>query len=127
MKQGSQSGADVLPKYNFDLGVNDEMMEHDRGGWTTSVAMITGGEAHEWDAFGGLEVGNQYSMDPMGEQRTEATFNSGEYGPQPFGSLNSSGASGAAGKQEGGAVVSAQGGRTMQGAPQTYTKYSKRS
>lgn len=127
MKQGSQSGADVLPKYNWGLGMNDEMMDHDRGGFTTSTEMLTGGVAMEWDCYSNLEVGSPYSMDPMGEERQNATFNTGEYGPQPSGSFGSSGAEGAAGKQEGGAVVSAQGGRTMQSAPQTYTKYSKRS
>ena len=125
MKQGMQSGASVLPKYNWDLGVNEEMMERDRGGFTTDVAMLTGGVAHEWDAFGGLEVGNQYDMDPMGEERTETTFNSGEYGPQALGSIGGA-SEGAAGSQPG-PVVKLQGGKSMNTAPQNYTMYSKRS
>lgn len=127
MKQGSQSGADVLPKYNWGLGMNDEMMDHDRGGFTTSTEMLTGGVSHEWYCFGGLEVGNPYDLDPMGEERTDATFNKSESGPYALGGMGSMASEGSAGKQEGGAVVSGQGGRTMQSAPQTYTKYSKRS
>lgn len=124
-KQGMQSGADVLPKYNWDLGVNDEMMASDRGGWVTSTEMLTGGVAHDWYCFGGLEVGNQYDLDPMGEERTETTFNSAEDGPQALGSIGMLGAGGAPGSQEG-ALVKTEGGKTMREGPQTYTRYGKR-
>lgn len=125
LKQGMQSGADVLPKYNWDLGVNDEVMDSDRGGFVTSVEMITGGQAYDWDCFGGLEVGNQYDMDPMGEERDMTTFNSGEMGPQALGNVGMMAAGGSVGKQAG-AVVKEVGGKTMREEPQTYTRYSKR-
>jgi hypothetical protein len=123
LKQGMQSGADVLPKYNWGLGMNEEMMDGDRGGWVTSTEMITGGQACEWDAFGGLEVGNQYDMDPMGEERTETTFNSGEYGPQALGSVGGA-SGGSAGKQPG--PIASDGGKTFNTAPQNYSRSSKR-
>ena len=124
-KQGSMSGADVLPKYNWDLGVNEEVMDSDRGGFVTSVNMITGGQAYDWDCFGGLEVGNQYDMDPMGEERTETTFNSSADGPEAMGSVGMLGAQGGAGKQSG-AVATIGGGKTVREEPQTYTRYGKR-
>jgi hypothetical protein len=124
-KQGSMSGADVLPKYNWDLGVNEDVMDSDRGGWVTSVEMLTGGQAYDWYCFGGLEVGNQYDMDPMGEERTETTFNSSDDGPQALGHVGMMAAGGGAGKQAG-AVATDVGGKTRREEPQTYTRYGKR-
>lgn len=125
-KQGSMSGADVLPKYNWGLGMNDEMMESDRGGWVTSVEMVTGGQAFDWYCFGGLEVGNPYDMDPMGEVRDNKTFEGGD-GPQALGPSSMMGSQGGAGSQEGGSVMEVGGGKTMRSAPQTYTKFSNRA
>lgn len=124
-KQGSMSGADVLPKYNWGLGMNDEMMESDRGGFVTSVEMVTGGQAFDWYCFGGLEVGNPYDMDPMGEVRDNQTFSGGD-GPQALGSIGGA-STGSAGSQDGGGVVDMGGGKTARQAPQTYTKFSNRS
>jgi len=125
LKQGVQSGADVLPSYNWGLGMNEEVMDSDRGGWVTSVEMLTGGVAHDWYCFGGLEVGNQYDMDPMGEERDMTTFNGSDDGPQALGNVGMMAAGGGAGKQAG-AVVKEVGGKTMREEPQTYTRYSKR-
>ena len=125
-KQGMQSGADVLPKYNWGLGMNEEVMDSDRGGWVTSTEMVTGGVAHDWYCFGGLEVGNQYDLDPMGEERTETTFNSSPEGPEALGNVGMMAAAGDAGEQAG-AVVREVGGKTVRQEPQTYTRYNRRS
>ena len=82
-----KSGKDYLPTYNWSVGMNDDVAYQDRAGWQTSVEMLTGGSPAEWDAYGGLEVGNQYDMDPMGEERDMTTFNDGAMGPQAHGHI----------------------------------------
>src|SRR5260370_31535168 len=76
-KFGLQSGTSYLPKYNWEMGMNDDLAYEDRAGWQTSVAMLTGGVPMDWDDLGALEVGNQYDHDPMGEERSMATFSEG--------------------------------------------------
>lgn len=82
-----KSGTDYLPRYNWEIGMNDDVAYSDRAGWTTSVEMLTGGRPENWEAFGGLEVGNQYDLDPMGEQRTMSTFSNDAEGPAVSGHI----------------------------------------
>ena len=76
-KFGLKDGTEYLPKYNWETGMNDDLAYADRAGWQTSVAMLTGGQPMDWDDLGALEVGNQYDHDPMGEDRSMATFSEG--------------------------------------------------
>jgi len=73
-KFGLKDGTEYLHKYNWETGMNDDLAYSDRAGWQTSVAMLTGGQPMDWDELGALEVGNQYDLDPMGEDRGKTTF-----------------------------------------------------
>jgi hypothetical protein len=86
-KFGLQDGTSYLPKYNWGIGMNDDVAYNDRSGYTTSVEMVTGGQAADWYCFGGLEVGNQYDLDPMGEERQKTTFEESDEGPEAMGHI----------------------------------------
>jgi hypothetical protein len=77
-KFGLQAGTDYIVKYNWGYGMNDDVAYNDRSGFTTSVEMVTGGVAEDFAVFGSLEVGNQYDLDPMGEERSKTTFSEGD-------------------------------------------------
>jgi len=112
-----QAGTDYLPTYNLEPGMNDELAYSDRAGWTTSVEMLTGGATMNWDELGGPEVGNQYDLDVMGEDRSMTTFSSGI--PMAKGRIGEMSAAGAPGMQP--TVSTTPGGKKVDlSAPQTY-------
>jgi hypothetical protein len=119
-KYGMKDGTEYLPKYNWEIGMNDELQNADRAGWQTSVEMLTGGKPMEWDDLGGLEVGpTSYEHDPMGEDRTMMTFSSGE--PRAVGKIGMMEMESSAPMQEGATRTS--GGKSVNlSTPQTYNK-----
>jgi hypothetical protein len=113
-----KAGTDYLPSYNWEIGMNDDLAYADRAGWETSVEMLTGGSAHDWDVFGGLEVGNQYDLDPMGEERAMTTFSKDD--PKAKGHIGAAAAEGGAGMQDNANYVTTTGGKKMATGPQNY-------
>jgi len=113
-----KSGVDYLPDYNWEIGMNDDLAYSDRAGWTTSVEMLTTGSAHEWDMFGGLEVGNQYDLDAMGEERQHTTFSQGD--PKAAGHIGGASMEAGAGMQDNANYVTTTGGKKMATGPQNY-------
>lgn len=98
-------------------GMDDTQAQVDRGGWSTTVAMVTGTQptVHFCDGAG-QEVGNQYDYDPMGEEYSAVTFGKNEpdypgssAGPAPNASMPE--------KSSGGGTVATR--------PQTMTTYGK--
>ncbi len=114
-----KSGTEYLPAYNWEPGMNDDVMLSDRAGYTTSVEMLTGGAPHEWDMFGGPEVGNQYDLDPMGEERGMTTFSMDD--PKANGHIGMMAAEGGA-SRDGGSPAMTVGGKSTDLAPQTYNR-----
>jgi hypothetical protein len=113
-----KSGTEYLPKYNWELGMNDDLAYSDRAGWTTSTEMLCGGVGMEWDDLGALEVGNQYDLDPMSEERGKTTFSDGV--PTAMGHIGIMAAEGAPGMQMTERTV---GGKNVDlSSPQTYNK-----
>jgi hypothetical protein len=112
-----KSGAEYLPAYNHEIGMNDDVAMSDRAGWTTSTEMLCGGRGEEYDMFGGLEVGNQYDLDVMGEDRSMTTFSSGT--PEMKGKVGMMGMAGAPGMQS---TQRTSGGKNVDlESPQTYS------
>ncbi len=111
-----KDGTSYLPKYNWELGMNDDLAYSDRAGFTTSVEMLCGGKGMEWDDLGSLEVGNQYDLDPMSEERSKTTFSDGV--PMAMGHIGLMAAEGAPGMQM---TESTVGGKSVNlKDPQTY-------
>lgn len=113
-----KSGVDYLPDYNWEIGMNDDLAYADRAGWETSVEMITGGSPHDWDMFGGLEVGGNYELDPMGEDRHMATFSQGD--PKAMGRIGMASAEVGAGMQDNASYMTTTGGKKIAMGPQNY-------
>lgn len=115
-----QDGTDYLPKYNHELGMNDELQYADRAGWQTSVEMVTGGKPMDWDDLGSLEVApDSYELDPMGENREMMTFSTGV--PRATGKIGMMGMEASAPMQDGASMTS--GGKKVNlSNPQTYNK-----
>ena len=113
-----KAGTDYLPGYNWEIGMNDDLAYSDRAGWTTSVEMLTTGSPRDWDMFGGLEVGNNYDLDPMGEERHLATFSPSD--PKAMGMIGKAGMEGGAGMQDNASYVTTTGGKKMAEGPQNY-------
>lgn len=114
MKDGTQ----YLPKYNWEMGMNDDLCYEDRAGWETSMEMLTGGVAHEMFDYGSLEVGGQYELDPMGEERSHTTFSQGD--PRAMGHIGMAAMEGGAGMQDGADYMTTTGGKRVAMAPQNY-------
>lgn len=116
-----QSGVDYLERYDWEIGMNDDLAYSDRAGWTTSVEMVTTGSAQEWSAFGGLEVGNNYDLDAMGETRKKATFSDAE--PTADGDhIGMVSAEVGAGMQDNASYVMTTGGKKMALGAQNYNR-----
>lgn len=115
-KFGLKDGTEYLPRYNWGLGMNDDLAYADRAGWQTSVAMLTGGQPMDWDDLGALEVGNQYDLDPMGEDRGMTTFSDDV--PRAMGHVGMMTAEGGAPMQAADTEVSGK--RVNLSTPQTY-------
>ena len=114
-----KSGVDYLPHYNWEIGMNDDLAYSDRAGWTTSVEMVTTGVPMEWFAFGGLEVGNQYDLDAMGETRKKTTFADND--PEADGDhIGMASLEVGAGMQDNAHYVTTTGGKKMAEGPQNY-------
>jgi len=64
------------------VGMNEEEMKKDRSGYSTTVAMVTGGEFDEALADIGAEVGNPYDSDELGEDYTNLTYDNGGKGTE---------------------------------------------
>lgn len=117
-KFGLLDGTSYLPKYNWSTGMNDELAYSDRAGWQTSIAMLTGGQPMDWDELGALEVGNQYDLDPMGEERGKTTFSDDV--PRAMGHIGMMTTESGGGMQE--TDVTVGGKRVNLSTPQTYNK-----
>jgi hypothetical protein len=52
-------------------GMDEAQAQMDRQGFRTSVEMITGGVRKMVGEGTGPEVGNQYDVDPLGEERDD--------------------------------------------------------
>ena len=119
-KFGMKDGSEYLPKYNWEIGMNDDLAYSDRAGWQTSTEMLTGGKPMDWLELSGLEVGpDPYENDPMGEDRTMMTFSTGV--PNATGKIGLMGAEGGASMQAGASTTS--GGKSVNlSTPQTYNK-----
>lgn len=118
-KFGLKDGTDYLEHYNWEPGMNDDLAYADRAGWQTSVAMLTGGCSEEYDLFGGPEVGNQYDLDPMGEERGMTTFSRDT--PEAMDHIGMAGEEHGDGMQEG-EVTTTGGKRVNLTSPQTYNR-----
>ena len=111
-----QSGKNYLPSYNWEIGMNDDVAYSDRSGYSTSVEAALSGIAADWDDMGGLEVGNQYDLDPMSEERSDTTFSQGV--PRAKGKIGMMGVEGGASMQ---ATQRTVGGKSVDlETPQTY-------
>lgn len=111
-----KAGTDYLPSYNLEPGMNDELAYSDRAGWTTSTEMLCGGVSMGWGELGGLEVGPQYDLDVMGEERSMTTFSSSE--PKAKGMIGEMATAGAPGMQS---TQRTLGGKSVDlSEPQTY-------
>jgi len=119
-KFGMKSGTEYLPKYNWSPGMNDELQYSDRAGYTTSMEMLTGGVPEDWDMFSGPEVGNQYDLDPMSEERSMTTFSQTD--PMAKGMIGMMATEGAP-MQEGETRLEGPGGKKVNlSSPQTYNR-----
>ena len=56
---------------------NAAQAQKDRSGFSTTVANVTGGEFKDVGDESGLEVGNCYDADPMGEKDEKITWKKG--------------------------------------------------
>ena len=67
---------------NLFPGMDEEQANKDRGGYKTTVEYVTGGM--EAGAFedGGVEVGNQYDEDALGEEYSNVSYEGGEGMPK---------------------------------------------
>lgn len=63
-----------MPKKNMTPGMDDTQAQKDRGGWSTTVENLTGGEKKPLGEDSGMEVGTPYDNDPMGEDRSKTTY-----------------------------------------------------
>jgi len=52
-------------------GMDEGQAQKDRGGFRTTVENLTGGTTAMVGDGSGAEVGNQYSTDPLGEERDD--------------------------------------------------------
>jgi hypothetical protein len=61
---------------NLEPGMDDPQAQADRKGWQTTVASLTGaGEANlSYEDRAGPEVGNNYDIDPLGEEYSPVTY-----------------------------------------------------
>lgn len=117
-----RSGVDYLPRYSWDMGMNDDLAYFDRAGWNTSTEMLTGGQTVDWCDMSSLEVApDGYEMDPMGQERSRMTFV--DSSPDAKGMIGMSGAEGGAGMQDNAsyATLSGPGGKRIALAPQNYS------
>lgn len=127
-KFAMKDGTEYLPKYTWTEGMNDDLAYSDRAGWTTSMEMLTGGVAHDWTDFGSLEVGNQYDLDAMGEERSMTTFAEGD-GPMAKSHIGMMSMEDGAGMQDNAnySTLSGPGGKKVAMAPQNYNNVGKMS
>lgn len=51
-------------------GMDEGMAQEDRGGWRITPADTTGGAQKDLESEAGIEVGNPYDKDPMGEKKS---------------------------------------------------------
>lgn len=113
-----KDGTDYLPDYNWEIGMNDDLAYSDRAGWTTSVEMVTTGKPMAMFALGGLEVGNQYDLDPMGEEREMTTFSPDD--PAAKGRIGMASMEVGAGMQDNASYMTTTGGKRIAMGPQNY-------
>ncbi len=118
-----QDGTQYIVHYDWEPGMNDDVMMSDRAGFTTSVEMLTTGRPEDWGVFGGPEVGNQYDLDPMGEERGMTTFS--RENPQAKGMIGMMATEG--GGMDGGVKATTVGGKSTDLAPQTYNRIGMKS
>jgi len=67
---------------NLFPGMNDEEAQKDRAGYHTTVEMVTGGVMDEAFNGGGVEVGNCYDEDALGEEYSNVSYGSGQGMPK---------------------------------------------
>ncbi len=79
---------------NENIGMDESQAQTDRAGYKTTVEYVTGGMAADAFAGGGVEVGNQYDEDQLGEEYSNVSYGAGEGMPK--------GSVGKAGKAPGG-------------------------
>jgi hypothetical protein len=115
-----EAGPKYLPVYNWQPGINGDLADADRAGFQTSVEAITGGIPMSLFALGGPEVGGQYDLDPMGEERGHTTFSHED--PRGPGFIGMLGLEESAGRQEGAHYVRTVSGKTTALAPQNYNR-----
>ena len=113
-----KDGTQYLAPFNWEIGMNDDLAYSDRAGWTTSVEMVTTGVPVDMFTLGGLEVGNNYDLDPMGEDRSMTTFNQND--PMAKGMIGMQGREVGAGMQDNASYVTTTGGKKMAEGPQNY-------
>lgn len=61
-----------------EAGMDEEQAQKDRAGFTTTVENVTTGVKKPFDEGGGMEVGNPYDADPMGESKSGVTYGGGK-------------------------------------------------
>lgn len=113
-----KSGAQYMPSYNWEPGMNDELSYEDRAGYTTSFEGMNGITHHAFWGSGPEVAPSNYEMDPMGEERNMATFSADD--PMAKGYIGMAGAEGGAGMQDNASYVTTTGGKKMAEAPQNY-------
>lgn len=112
----------MADKKNNEPGMDDSQAQHDRHGWDTDVATLTGKQGTmALGAGAGPEVGLGYDNDPMGEEYSAVTYGASEPGP-PSGSMGKGG-SGASPSELSERTTTA--GNTVASAPQNYSKGGK--
>ena len=67
--------AEIMDSKKLEPGMDDAQAQADRRGWAIPVTMPTGqNEIAAVGANAGPEVGNQYDVDPMGEEYSAVTY-----------------------------------------------------
>ena len=60
---------------NLTPGMNDAQAQKDRGGFTIDAVNTTGGKSMGIEELPcGIEVGNPYSNDPLGKEKTGSAY-----------------------------------------------------
>lgn len=118
-------GSSKVPVFNPEIGQNFDLWKEDRGGFHTSVDMVTGGKTAAFGEHAGIEVGANY-QGGMGEERTETSYPGGNPMHVVGDDIGKMGAAmGSVSAGSFGAPRSGMSGKTILGAPQNYRTYGK--
>ena len=114
-------GTTEIPDPNLEIGMDFDLWNKDRGGFHTTVDMVTGGRSAAFGSFAGPEVGDNY-QGALGEDRQEPTYvSSNAMKVEP--GVGAMGPSGPARAGEFGAPRTTMSGKRSLAAPQNYRTF----